>query len=383
MIGALSTLGEVEVFSRPPESGDTGAPRDATGVARVVTAPVADLGPRNWMRSWLRSDEPRRIASVDWSEARRELAAWDPQPDLVWYSLLDTWVAFGDLLGGIPSIVDFDNLENIRLRLHRRTPPQSVPGSAVGERVRGSARWMASRSMDVVDERRWEAAQRRCADEVARVVVCSDLDVDRSGCPNAVAVPNGAHRPEGVDSDRTRLRGSTPTMLFVGALDYEPNTDAVEWMVRDVMPLIRQRMPATVLRIVGRGAENVEWVAGVAGVDLVGEVDDLRPELDRADVSVVPIRIGAGTRLKVVEALAHHIPLVTTTVGTEGIEVVDGEHGLVADDEHRFADACLRLLADGSERQRLADRGAELFETSYTWDAISSRVASIASGVVN
>jgi glycosyltransferase involved in cell wall biosynthesis len=383
MIGALSTLGDVEVFCPPPESGDTGAPPEEAGVARVVTAPVADLGPRDWMRSWLRSDEPRRIASVDWSEARRELAAWDPRPDLVWYSLVDTWVAYGDLLGGIPSIVDFDNLENIRLRLHRRTPPQSVPGSAVGERVRGSARWMASRSMDVVDERRWDAAQRRCANEVARVVVCSDLDVDRSGCPNAVAVPNGAHRPEGVDSDRTGLRGSTPTMLFVGALDYEPNRDAVEWMVRDVMPLIRQRMPATVLRIVGRGAENVDWVAGVSGVDLVGGVDDLRPELDRADVSVVPIRIGAGTRLKVVEALAHHIPLVTTTVGTEGIGVVDGEHGLVADDERRFADACLRLLADGTERQRLADRGAELFEASYTWDAITNRVASIASGVVD
>jgi glycosyltransferase involved in cell wall biosynthesis len=142
-------------------------------------------------------------------------------------------------------------------------------------------------------------------------------------------------------------------------------------------------MPAAVLRIVGRGAESVEWVAGVPGVDLVGEVDDLRPELDRADVSVVPIRIGAGTRLKVVEALAHRIPLVTTTVGTEGIDVVDGEHGLVADDERGFADACLRLLADGTERQRLADRGAELFEASYTWDAITSRVASIASGVVD
>jgi glycosyltransferase involved in cell wall biosynthesis len=383
MIRALTSVSTVDLFCAEPDAPNLPGPPESIHLGEVVTAPMRSVASRMWMRSWLRSEQPRRIASVDWSESRRELAAWDPRPDLVWYSLLDTWVSFGDLLAGIPSIVDFDNLENLRLRQRRRSPTQFAPGATAGQKVAESARWMASRSMDVVDERRWDSSQGRCADSVDRVVVCSELDVDRSGCANAVAVPNGAHAPEVVDADRRELRGASPTMVFVGALDYEPNTDAVEWMAREVLPLVRVRLPGAVLRIVGRGAETVKWVDDLPGVDLVGEVADLRPELDRADVSVVPIRLGAGTRLKIVEALAHHIPLVTTSVGAEGIDVVDGEHALVADDERRFADACLRLLSDGTERQRLADRGAELFEASYTWDAIGERVASIASAVVD
>ncbi|MCP4435713.1 MAG: glycosyltransferase [Actinomycetia bacterium] len=378
MLGGLASAGTVDLFSLAPVDGAPSQPPPIDGLGEVVTSPTVHLPSGEWMRTWVRSDAPRRLLTFDWTEARRELAAWGPEPDVVWYSLLDTWVAVGDLFPHAASIVDFDNLENLHMRLRRRRPPRFAPGSAVAEKVRGSARWMASRSLDVVDERRWDAGQRRCAEEVDRVVVCSELDVERSGCDNAVAVPNGADRPSGVDTDRTQLRGDVPTMLFVGALDYEPNREAVEWMVREVLPLIRRRLPAAVLRIVGRGAERVDWVAPVAGVDLVGEVDEIRPELDRADVSVVPIRAGAGTRLKVVEALAHHIPLVTTTVGTEGIDVVDAQHGQIADDERTFADACLRLLTDGALRQQMADSGAELFEQRYTWDAIGQRVAELA-----
>ena len=383
MLAGLSRAGTVDLFALAPAEGDAAQPPADSAVAQLVTAPTVLRPTGEWMRSWPGSEQPRRMLGFDWTEARRELAAWDPQPDVIWYSLLDTWVAVSDLFPNVPAVVDFDNLENIHMLLRRRTLPQFAPGAPVLAKARASARWAASRSMDLVDERRWDRLQRRCAADVANVVVCSGLDVARSGCGNAVAVPNGADAPADVDADRRPLRGDAPTMLFVGALDYEPNTDAVDWMVRDVLPLVRRRMPEAVLRIVGRGAERVAWVADRAGVDLVGEVDEIRPALDGADVSIVPIRVGAGTRLKVVEALAHRIPLVTTTVGTEGIEVQDGTHGLIADDERSFADACLRLLSDGEERQRLSEAGAALFEDRYTWDAIGERVAALAASVAD
>ena len=109
------------------------------------------------------------------------------------------------------------------------------------------------------------------------------------------------------------------------------------------------------------------------GVTVTGAVDDLHEEMLLADVAVVPIRFGSGTRLKVVEALANRIPVVTTTVGCEGIDVVDGEHVLIADDAAAFADACVRLAHDRVVRERLVDAGAELFESNYQWSTIRDR----------
>ena len=172
-------------------------------------------------------------------------------------------------------------------------------------------------------------------------------------------------------------------MFFVGALDYEPNSEAVEWFVREVLDDVRAAVPAARLRVVGRGAERVEWVRGRPGVDLVGPVDDLGEELDRADVSVVPIRVGAGTRLKVVEALANRLPIVTTAVGCEGIDLVDGVHALIRDDAAGFAAGCVGLLSDGELRQRMAEAGAELFERRYDWDGIEAAVADLALSTIS
>jgi len=195
---------------------------------------------------------------------------------------------------------------------------------------------------------------------------------------NAVVLPNGADAPAHPKTDRSALRSGVPTLGFVGALDYEPNREAVDWFVREVFPAVRSRRPDARFRVVGRGGDALSWVAAEPGVDLVGPVEDLQVELDRTDVSVVPIRVGAGTRLKVVEALANRLPLATTTVGCEGIDLLDGSSALIADDAAGLADACVRLLADGGLRQRLADEGAALFERSYTWASIRDRVADLA-----
>ena len=380
IIGGLAQAGDVEVVAplRPGHVEPT-APQ-WPGVTRTLTVPMGDpLGPRSWGRAWARGPMPRRVLGLDWSRLLSELAEWRAEHyDLIWYSHLDAWWPVHPTFTGVPAIVDFDNLENLALRLRRRIPPRFDDGAGPAAHAKVAVRWVTSRAFDVVDEHRWDSVQRSCAAQVDHVVVCSDLDVGRSGCANAVVVPNGAEAPDRVVTDRRPLRGVAPVVLFVGALDYEPNTEAMEWFLRDVWPLVRAGRPDAVVRIVGRGGQALGASVDEPGVELLGQVPDLGAALARADAAIIPIRVGAGTRLKVVEALANRLPMVTTTVGCEGIDVVDGESALIADDAATFAGSVVRLLADGDLRQRLADRGADLFEDSYTWSGIRARVSDLA-----
>ena len=381
LIAGLAEVSTVDVVSLDRSGSVEVAPSPIDGVEQAVAAHGSETGIRSWGPVWLRSSAPRRVLGPVWDEARRalrDLLAETGPPDLVWYSHVDTWWPMHDLVPGVPSIVDFDNLENLALRLRRRTPPRFAPGADLADRLKGSARWATSRAFDVVDEGRWDRLQRSVANQVDRVVVCSELDARRSGCANAVVVPNGADPAPGAHTDRTTLRGEHPTMLFVGALDYEPNTEAVEWFVREVLPLVKARAPHARVRIVGRGGEGLSWVSEVPGVDLIGAVPEIAEELAATDISIVPIRVGAGTRLKVVEALANHLPLVTTTVGCEGIALTNDVDALIADDPRTFADACLRLIEQPALRQRLADAGDELFRARYDWAHIQASVGALA-----
>lgn len=380
IIGGLAEAGEVQVVAPlRPDQGPLVEP-PWVGVTRTLTVPLGDRrGPRSWGSEWLRTGVPRRLLGLDWTGLTDRLpAALADDHDLIWYSHIDAWWPVHPRVAATPAIVDFDNLENLALRLRRRIPPRFQAGSGVVGHAAVATRWAASRAFDVVDERRWDHLQRTCADRVDHVVVCSELDARRSRCPNAVVIPNGAEPPSVLRSDRRSLRGSVPSVLFVGALDYEPNTEAVQWFLREVWPTVRSGRPDAVVRIVGRGGAALGRSTDGPGVELVGQVPDLQAELDRADVAVIPIRVGAGTRLKVVEALANRLPMVSTTVGCEGIDVVDGASALIADEAAGFAGSVLRLMADGGLRQRVAATGADLFERSYTWSAIRSRVAELA-----
>ncbi len=392
MVKGLARAGSVEVVALHREGTPTPVDPQLPGVDSVEWLPISGEAPiSDWLPRWVKGGVPRRLLGPDWDALRERLerkVIENGRPggqkiDLVWFSHVDTWWPLQQVFVDTPVIVDFDNLENLALNLRRKTPPRFPPGASVVERARISARWVMSRGFDLVDESRWDKLQKECSSKVARVVVCSDLDVERSGCVNAVVIGNGADRVDDADVDRSALQSERPTLLFIGALDYEPNTEAVEWFVRDVMPLLSKLVPDVRVRIVGRGSNQVAWVGAVEGIELVGSVDTVEPELRSADAAFVPIRVGAGTRLKVVEALANRLPLVTTTIGCEGIELTDGQDALIADDAESFASACARVLTDGQLRQRLADRGIELFEARYDWSRIEAEIADLARRVVS
>ena len=288
--------------------------------------------------------------------------------DVVCVSHVDNWWYFKDLLPH-PLVVDLDNLEHLKSREGRRIRPTGAP-------VAVQAKWWADPAVRA--GRRIEdgtvAARVRRGGRPRRAVQRPRRDAIRDGKRR-----RGAERlraPMGAEVRHRVTDPDAPVFSFVGLQSYAPNADASRWMATVVLPRIRESIPGARFRIVGRGGEKLSELASLPGVTITGAVDDLHGEMLLADVAVVPIRFGAGTRLKVVEALANRIPVVTTTVGCEGIDVVDGEHVLVADDAVAFADACVRLAQDGDLRHRLADAGANLFEASYQWSTIRDRFAS-------
>lgn len=214
-----------------------------------------------------------------------------------------------------------------------------------------------------------------------RLLVVSEADraalarLDRRRATRLHVVPNGV---DPAQFHRGAVVGDLgpATMVFTGTLDFRPNIDALRWFVSRVLPLIRLQRPDARLLIVGRAAgPAVRALAAGETVELVGEVPDVRPYIDGAAVYVVPLRIGGGSRLKLLEALAMEAPVVSTPMGAEGVEGLrDGEHLLIAEQATAFAAAVLRLIADPELGARLGAAGRAHVVAHYDWGSIIPRL---------
>jgi glycosyltransferase involved in cell wall biosynthesis len=162
-------------------------------------------------------------------------------------------------------------------------------------------------------------------------------------------------------------------LVFVGSMDWLPNEDGMKWFAAEVWPLIRRVRPECRLAIVGRkpGPEIQKLGEAGWGVRVTGTVPDVRPWLHGGKVCVVPLRIGGGTRLKIYESMAARLPVVSTTVGAEGLDYQDGENLRVADSAAEFAAACLDLLTDEPRRLAMAEAGWRLVSERYSWEAVT------------
>ena len=167
------------------------------------------------------------------------------------------------------------------------------------------------------------------------------------------------------------------TLVFSGTLDFRPNVDAVVWFAREVLPRIRARCPDVRLVVVGkRPAPALCALASDGATTIVGQVPDARPYIAGAAVYIVPMRIGGGVRLKLLEALSLEAPVVSTSMGAEGVAGLRSEeHCLLADDAEQFAAAVLRLLADRPLGARLGAAGRALVQAHYDWSVIVPRLA--------
>ena len=194
--------------------------------------------------------------------------------------------------------------------------------------------------------------------------------------------------PNGVDLDFFRA-GATPearaptTLLFFGAIDYYPNTDAMLFFTRDILPLLRSRVPRVLLSIVGRRPPESITALRSTEVEVTGAVEDVRPYLDRAAVVIVPLRVGGGTRLKILEALAMGKAVVSTSLGAEGLHVVPGRDLLIADDAETFAAQIRRLLDDPELADRIGKAGRRVVEAHYGWGASVEQLSAFYDEVID
>ena len=245
----------------------------------------------------------------------------------------------------------------------------------VFQRMSEGERSMPRRAFNRAEYARCRRFEYRWWDRVAGCAVTSEREVRilRARAPQTpvAAVPNGVdlayYRPE---PGEARPR----TVVFNGTLAYRPNLDATQHLIDDIWPLVLRSHPDARLTIVGR-------VTGVdvrrlrrPGVELVGEVPDIRPYLHAAAVVAAPVRIGGGTRLKVVEGLAMGKAIVSTSLGCEGLAVRDGEHLLIADDGPAFATRVLELFDDPAQRVALGQAGRRLVERNYSWELAGDRL---------
>jgi len=195
-----------------------------------------------------------------------------------------------------------------------------------------------------------------------------------------------AHVPRidtGVDLEFYRYqapRDAARVVVFSGAMDSRSNIDGIEFLLRDVWPLVVAKNPEARMLVVGRNPPDALVAeARAAGLpwEFTGTVDDIRPSLEQADVAVIPLRVGSGTRLKAFEAMACGLPVVSTTLGVEGLGLEPEAQYLAADSAEDFARAICRLLRDLPARRRLAQGGRELLEARYGWDRIGRQFETI------
>lgn len=192
------------------------------------------------------------------------------------------------------------------------------------------------------------------------------------------AVPRVSAVPTGVDIGYFAPPADTAAgadLVFVGSMDWAPNIDGVKWFLTAVLPRIRARRPACKVAIVGRAPtpDIAALAASLEGVAVTGTVPDIRPHLWGGAVSVAPLRIGGGTRLKIYESMAAKVAVVSTTIGAEGLPVRDGEHLRIADDEESFALRCLELLDDPERRRTMAEAAWKYVAGSFSWEAVAKQ----------
>jgi hypothetical protein len=371
VIEAVSELGETDLLTLyDPRRAVLVLPPEVA-IARLETV-LYPLSPRErrWRTAWMaRRGVPMEVVMRKFDTAPRlRFEAWAAERyDVVWFSTAATYAWMGRPRLG-PTIIDLMDLEDEKARQRSQLLWAGRAGLGPSARLRKAAAALQAGK----NARDWRSFQRSVASEVDRVVLCSEVDVRRSGLSNAVAIPNTYPRPARSVGHPTV--GEPPTVLLQGSLNYGPNMDAVEWLIGEVAPKLWAEVPGAEIRLVGNPAPGVQRWDRPPAVTVVGRVPAMEPELARADIAVVPLRIASGTRLKILESFAHRVPVVSTTLGADGLDVRDGVHLLLADTPDDFAAACRRLLSDAALRKRMVDAAEELFLRHYEWAGARVRI---------
>lgn len=338
------------------------------GCMHATAVPRSRL--KRLIQSLRHARSPGRVGRKDWGAPRKELRAWMSTYQITLVERMEDYLVLAPILQA-PVVVDHDDRESDVLRQMRKLLRE-------GEDCQLRRRWRAGRCLAVaktagrdlylmLDQYRWLRAERLVMRRADSVLVASQEDLITSGNPQkAVVFPNGFDlrgAPVGSVDVRT-----PPTVAFWGLLSYRPNRDGAQWFLSQVLPLLVSRIPEVRVLLIGGGGERLP-VPTLGHVVATGFVDDLSVFLAETDLALVPLRAGGGTRIKIIEAWANHIPVVSTSRGAYGLGAIDGENLLLADEPEAFAQAITLALHSPPVRHRLIVEGAARART-LRWSAI-------------
>lgn len=205
-------------------------------------------------------------------------------------------------------------------------------------------------------------------------------------CSNFFPNTTGSVIPNGVDTEHYTPNDRKPEfgiLVYNGALTYSANLGAVRYFCESIQPLLLERILTAKLLVTGRiTGVDLTGIEGCPGIELTGYVDDIRTVLNKSAICIVPLRQGGGSRLKILEAMAAGIPVVSTSVGAEGLDCVPDKHLLIADDPVSFVSAIERILTDDKLAASLSTEARLLVEKQYSWKTIGERLVNLVDDAV-
>lgn len=303
--------------------------------------------------SYRRHDRPAMRRAVAAAVARQK-------PDVLYLDHLDSML-FAEAAPGSRVAVDLHNVYSVMV---------DRMASEHRSRLAGAYLHREARLLAAIEQR---AAGR--ADVVMAVSALEATYFGGLGARNIALVPNGVDCPFYAGLPVGRETPASPIVLFVGGLSWPPNAAAVVYLAEHVLPALRRSHPAARVRVVGRIAASLrERLVASQGVEVTGDVDDVRPHLAEASVVAVALEAGGGTRLKILEAFAAGIPVVSTPVGCEGIAGAHGRELIVAE-RPAFAAEIARLLDQPAVGRALAGAARRLAEQTYDWGVVGRQAA--------
>lgn len=358
---ALQQLGEVTVAvvsGDDPEPGaleKTRAEFDLHGQIRIE--PTPDAGVTERIRRWTNPRFMNVHGCVANGLDRAALLDRMPEFALIW--VLNSRTPNNLRQWRWPrAVLDLDDIPSTFHDSVRRTAPTA------------GGRWKAALQSRMSQRR--EALWKGRFDTLC---VCSESDRNHlGGGPQIHVVPNGFARP---DKEPVHSPAQPPRIGFIGLLSYMPNLEGVRWFVRDCWPLIRKEIPDARLRLVGKETDGSLKPEGPA-IDALGFVADPSAEIATWSAMIIPVRQGAGTRVKVAEAFSRKCPVVSTALGAYGYDVTDGIELCLADKPQAFVDHCVSLAREPKVGDAMAKRAWTRFLQNWTWDAITHKVRAAA-----
>ncbi len=296
-------------------------------------------------------------------EADRVLGRAD-EFDLIWFFKLRTPNMFSQF-SWTRSVVDIDDVPST----YENSSAQSEP--ARHERFLARIRKFS-----------WQRRERLLGERFQALTVCSDGDKEylRNLGLNAPihVIPNGFEKPI---AEPQRKPSLPPRIGFIGLFDYFPNREGIHWFAKNCWPRIKRAFPDARLRLMGRGSDGEHMPKG-PDIDGLGWLHTPANEISTWSAMAVPIRVGAGTRVKIAQSFSQKCPIISTTIGAYGYGAVNGREMFLADSAENFADACITAIRHPDEAARMADRAWMHFLQKWTWDSIYPSIWAAAEGVL-